>query len=550
MAVRMMETLRRRTSVVAATGALAGAALAVSGCGGSSESGSTAGDVASFVPAGSPVYLEVTTALDGPQWQQVSALAKLFPSYPELRKMIDSSLQNDKVNFDRDVKPLLGDRAAIGVLSIPSASLQTATLANGGTAAGAAAAKKAANDAPVVAAVDIAKGKASTVTDLIVKGGATKLGQHDGVDVYGKAGDPTVAAVDDGALVIANRTADLYAALDAHQAGGDKTLAGQSRFKDALAKLPADVFGQAYVDVGALVREASASSPQLGQLGLGNVKDAVVAASVAAEPDGARLKGVVLNAPKVATTGFTPTLADHAPADAVAYLGFDNLAGTVSQILTQARAAQSSSTQQQFDALSAQLPQLLGVSTRQLADLASGEHAVVVTGGANPGAVLALKVKDGAAAQATLDKLRVGVPGLLKTFSPKTKLPAWQQVPLAVGVQGWRLPLSPKAGLVYGVDGTTALVGSSATAVAAVQRPAAPLSASSAFQAATSGMPSKVTSVFWLDVQRAVETAKAGGAFKKADAKALANLKPLKSVSAWTTGGDQPTFEVFLHVAK
>lgn len=550
MAVQFMETLRRRRAVVLATGALAGAALAVAGCGGSAETGSSAGDVASFVPAGSPFYLEVTTDFEGPQWSQIDQLATLFPAYPEFRKMLDDELKGGDVNFETDVKPLLGDRAALGILNVPDATGIEGSLTSTSPSAAAGAAAGAANDTEVVGVVDVADGKDDAMTALLVKSGATKAGEHDGVAYYTESGDDTVAAVTDGALVVANSTGQLFQALDAHDAGGDKTLAGQSRFTDALAKLPADVFGQAYIDVGALIRQAGTQTPQLEQLGLDDYKDAVVAASLAAEPEGARLKGVVLNVPDTGTSQFSPTLDDRAPADAVAYLGFDNLAGSVSTILDQVRASQSADVQKQIDAFAGQLPQLLGVTTDQLAALTSGEHAIVVTGGNRPGAALALKVDDGTQAQATLDKLRVGVPALLRTFSPQTKLPAWQQVPLAAGVQGWRLPLSPEAGVVYGVDGDLAIVGTNVPAVTSVQRPASPLSASSAYQAGVSGMPDEVTSVLWVNVPELIRTADTAGAFDASDAKTLANLKPVKSIAAWTTGGGTPTFEVFLRLAK
>jgi hypothetical protein len=550
MAVQFMETLRRRRAVVLATGALAGAALAVAGCGGSSETGSQAGDVASFVPAGSPFYLEVTTDFDGPQWTQIDELAKLFPAYPEFRKMLDDELKGGNVDFDTDVKPLLGDRAAVGILNVPDAKGIEGSLTSSDPEAAAGAAAGAADDTQVVGVVDVAEGKEDAMTALLVKGGATKAGEHDGVAYYTQKDDDTVAAVTDGALVVGNSTGQLFQALDAHDAGGDKTLAGQSRFTDALAKLPPDVFGQAYIDVGALIRQAGAQSPQLQQLGLDDYKDAVVAASLAAEPEGARLKGVVLNVPDTGQSAFTPSLDDRAPADAIAYLGFDNLAGSVSTLLDQVRASQGQDVQKQIDAFAAQLPQLLGVTTDQLAALTSGEHSIVVTGGAKPGAALALQVDDGAQAQQTLDKLRVGVPALLRTFSPDTKLPAWQQVPLAAGVQGWRLPLSPDAGVVYGVDDDLAIVGTNVATVAAVQRPASPLAASAAYQAGVSGMPDEVTSVLWVNVQELVKTADTLGAFDASDAKTLANLKPVKSIAAWTTGGGTPTFEVFLRLAR
>ena len=545
MAVQIMETLRRRRSVMLATGALAGAALAVAGCGGDAETGSTAGDVASFVPAASPFYLEVTTDLDGPQWTQIEALSKVFPAYPELRKMIDESLQSDDVDFETEVKPLLGERAAIAGLALPD----TSGLQDSLTAPTPDAATQAADDTEFVGVVDIAEGKEDAVTALMVDGGFTKQGQHDGVDYYSNGGE-SAAAVDDGALVISDNAEQLFQALDAHAAGGDQTLAGNERFTNAIGKLPAEVFGQAYVDIGSFVRAAGTSSPQLQQLGLADYQDAVLAASLAAEPDGARVKGVLVGAPNLGVSEFSPTLDDQAPADALAYIGFDNLAGSVSTILEQARAAQSGDAQQQFDALAGQLPALLGVSLDELSALTSGEHAVVVTGGnPRPGAALALKVEDGAQAQATLDKLRVGVPALLSTFSPDTTLPAWKQVPLAAGIQGWRLPLSPDAGVVYGVDGDLAIIGTSVPAVTAVQRPAAPLSASADYQKAISGMPDSVTSVVWVNISEVIATVGKLGALDDADAETLANLRPLKSVTAWTTGGDTPTFEVFLRIA-
>ena len=104
---------------------------------------------------------------------------------------------------------------------------------------------------------------------------------------------------------------------------------------------------------------------------------------------------------------------------------------------------------------------------------------------------------------------------------------------------GWQLPLSPEAGVVYGVDGDLAIVGTSVPAVTAVQRPVSPLSDSADFTAATSGMPDEVTSVLWLNISEAVEAADKLGALKDAPAEdARRTCGPLKSVTAWATGGD------------
>jgi hypothetical protein len=193
---------------------------------------------------------------------------------------------------------------------------------------------------------------------------------------------------------------------------------------------------------------------------------------------------------------------------------------------------------------------MLGVKLEDLAALTSGEHAIVVTSGSpEPGAALLLKVADGAKAQTTLDALRTGVPRLLQTFSPQTTLPAWRQVPLAAGVKGWELPVAKTGSVVYGVDGDTAIVGTSVAAVTAVQRPVSPLSSADAYTSTTSGMPDKVGSVAFVNISAAIDALDKVGALKTATPEQLANLRPLKSVTAWTPAGSEPTFEVFLKIA-
>ncbi|MGD9696895.1 MAG: DUF3352 domain-containing protein [Thermoleophilia bacterium] len=538
--------MRRRTVLVAATVAVAGSAIAVAGCGGDSQTGAAPGEVASYVPAASPMYLELTTDVDGPQWTQVEKLARLFPAYPEFERMLDEELSGEGVDFERDVKPLLGDRAAVAALSLPDVSDTAGALTSGETPT----LPGGAGDEQFVGVVEVADGKEDAVKALLTREGATRAGERGGAEYYTTPDDDTVVAVAPGAVVVADDTTSLFQALDAHEKGGDATLAGTDKFTDALGKLPADVFGQAYMDIGSIAR-ASGASQQLEQAGIAGIEDTVFAASIAAEPDGVRVKGVVLDAPEQPQTEFTPTLTAQAPADSIAYLGFSNLTGVVEQVLNQVRGTADEETRQQIDAFAGQLPALLGVGVDDLAALGSGEHAVVVSPGTpDPGVALALKVADGARAGATLDKLRAGIPGLLNSFSPGTTLPAWQQVDLAHGVKGWRLPLSPEAGVVYGVDGDLAVVGSTVSAITSLQAPTAPLASSEAFQQGTAGMPDKVTGLAWINLQEGVDVLNKYGAFDDAPAEVLANLAPAKSLAAWTTGGSEPTFEVFLRLAQ
>jgi len=533
---------------------MAAASLIATGCGGggAESTGASAASVAGFVPASSPMYMEVSTDLDGPQWTQVDTLAKTFPAYPDMRAQLKKDLTSGDVNFETDVKPLLGDRAAVAAIELPSAGAVT----DSGSGSSSSAlpgvtpqvAAAAAEDAKVIGVVDLADGKEAAAEALLAKQAGGTPTTVDGVKVY-KESDSSVAAVVDGAILFADNEADLKAAIDAHAAGGDKTLAGNDRFTEAIGKLPSDTFAQFYVDSGALVKQQIADSAQGQNLdALTKLADARVAASVAAEPDGVRLKGVILGSPENPDSEFTPKLDEKVPADAIAYAGFANLQSQVVTALKQIEATGQSGATGQLQAGAAQLPALLGVTLDDLKALTTKEHAVVVTKGTPmPGAVLALEVEDGARAQKTLDTLREKVPALATQFSPGTTLPAWRQVTLEGAVKGWDLPVSPTGGVTYGVDGNLALVGTSPGAVRAVQRPVQPLSQLAEFTDATADMPEKVTGLVWINAGEALRLAEASGAYAN-DAAALANARKVKSVVGWSTGGKEPTFEVFVRI--
>jgi len=542
-----------RTRLLPIAAGMAAASLIATGCGGggAESTGASAASVAGFVPASSPMYMEVSTDLDGPQWTQVDTLAKTFPAYPDMRAELQKDLTGGDVNFETDVKPLLGDRAAVAAIELPSAGSVTSSGSSSSTMPGVTpqAAAAAAEDAKVIGVVDLADGKEADAEALLAKQAGGTPTTVNGVKIY-REGDDSVAAVVDGAILFADDEADLKAAIDAHAAGGDRTLAGNDRFTEAIGKLPSDTFAQFYVDSGALVKQQIADSGDGAQNldALTKLADARVAASVAAEPDGVRLKGVILGSPENPDSEFTPKLDEKVPADAIAYAGFANLQSQVATALKQIEATGESGVTGQLQAGAAQLPALLGVTLDDLKALTTKEHAVVVTKGTPmPGAVLALEVEDGARAQKTLDTLREKVPALAAQFSPGTTLPAWRQVTLEGAVKGWDLPVSPTGGVTYGVDGNLALVGTSPGAVRAVQRPVQPLSQLAEFTDATADMPEKVTGLMWINAGEALRLAEASGAYAN-DAAALANARKVKSVVAWSTGGQEPTFEVFVRI--
>lgn len=529
--MRYLRSLGRRWALMALAAVVAVALVAV-GCGGGSATGAKPSTVASFIPAGSPVYIEVSTDLDGPQWAQVKTLAKRFPSYPRLERWLREELAGEGVDFDRDVRPILGDRAGGALLAPPELSSDPAS---------------AFDASGFVVVASLAEGKEADAVALFKKDGATLQGQHAGVDVYGDDGGRF--AVLDGAIILTESDADMNAAIDARQAGGERTLAGSDRFADAVAKLPSDVFAQGFLDLGGVFRSVLAEDPELagiGDLGLGN---AAVAFSVAAEADGVRIKGATVGLPDVlAGSEIAPTLAaSHVPGDAVLYAGFGNLTGIVQQVFGGLSGILGEEAE--VDAFLSQIEPVLGVSLDDLAALGRGEHALVVTGGDPvPSVSLALAVEDGARAKRTLDTLRERVPPLLSTFMPDLELPDFRPVALANGVRGWQLPISPEFGLVYGVDGDLVVIGSQPDGVRQVQSPLTTLADNPDFRAATAQMPGRVAGLLWIDGRRAVTALQRLGVFDAGDAELLANLRTIRSITAWGTGGETPTFEAFVRI--
>jgi hypothetical protein len=518
----------------------AAVSLVAAGCGGGDDStGAEATRAAGYVPSNAPLYMEVSTDFDGKQWQQVDALAKTFPSYPDLRKELEEGLASGEVNWDTEVKPLLGGRAAIAALAVPTTAASAQTTA----------ADPAAASDDFIAAVELAEGKEADAEALLAKQAKGAPATVEGLKVYTSEDGDSVAAVTGGVILVAGDETDLKAAVDAQAAGGDSTLAGSERFTEAIGKLPGDTFAQFYMDLGGLVKQGQADNPQLQQLGpLADVADARFAASAAAEPGGVRVKGVIVGAREQQDAEFAPSLTANVPADAVAYVGFANLQGSVAQALQQVQAEGQASISDQLTAAAQQLPALLGVTVDDLKALTAKEHALVVTRGTPmPGGALALQVDDGARAQATLDALRQKAPALLRQFSPGTTLPAWRQVSLEGGVKGWDLPVSATGGVTYGVDGKLAIVGTSPGAVRQVQAPAQTLAQNAEFAAATEDMPDRVTSVVWINAQEGLKLAQASGAYRD-NPEGLADARQVKSVVGWTTGGAEPTFEVFAKI--
>ena len=190
----------------------------------------------------------------GPSGPRSTTLAKLFPAYPELRKMLDESL----AGRGRELRPrrqaaARRPRRRSAPSTCPDDVRASRARSPPPTPAAAGAAAGAADDTEFVGVVDIAEGKEDAVTALLVKGGATKAGRARRGDLlhaarrrHGRGRRPTARSSSPTARASSTRRSTRT------RRAATRPSRGSDKFTDALGKLPADVFGQAYIDVGAL----------------------------------------------------------------------------------------------------------------------------------------------------------------------------------------------------------------------------------------------------------------------------------------------------------
>jgi uncharacterized protein DUF3352 len=195
--------------------ALAALAAAASGCGSNNNARTALDDALGYMPRNSLAVVVIKTNPDDQQIKNASALLDKFPFGATIKDRIRVALASSRgVNFNTEVKPLLGNDAAIGVFP------------PGGGATG---------NGYVVAW----KTKGGDIGKEIAKSGQ-KVGSEQGATLY-QGSDGTLSAVKGQVLIVAKTRALLDSALSARNSSSRMT---EQDFTGALRGL----------DQGALIR--------------------------------------------------------------------------------------------------------------------------------------------------------------------------------------------------------------------------------------------------------------------------------------------------------
>lgn len=220
----------------------------VAGCGGGDDGVSGSLDEQlGYLPEDAPLVLVATTDPESEQWKNVDRLIGKFPFGGQVKTQLKQSLSTSGVDYDKDVKPLLGGELVIG-------SPDARSLVDG-----------AAQDSYVFAWATKDGGKAR---ELLSKGTARESGEVDGETAY-ESSDGSVTIVKGDTMVGANDRPTLEAAIE--REGGDGKLTEET-LNGALEGLPEEPLFRVYGDAQKLLEADPSTATARGIKWVGGLR--------------------------------------------------------------------------------------------------------------------------------------------------------------------------------------------------------------------------------------------------------------------------------------
>jgi hypothetical protein len=479
-----LSTLLRPRAAVPAL--LASGALVLGACGGGEAGAGDTVDPASVVPASAPLYVEAVVQPEGDQRQALEAVARKVAREDDpgaaLLRLLDED-DNGDLDFDRDVRPWLGERVGVAVTGVRGTDPEFVLVAQ---------------------STDEEQARKALERPKDVR----RAGEHAGVELLEQDGS-TGAVLDDAVLI--GTSAAVKAAIDASKG---ESLADTDGLRDARAAVGEDGVGFAYVNPRTafdLVAGAAggAASAQLPGLDLRAMRDQIVpkglraaAASLEVDDDrivvdGAAVGGArePLGDPAAALTGV--------PAGSFAAVGVGDVGAQVERAIGQILALGGGGAGGSGGAGGALPP---GLSLDSLNGLAGfdvrrellswmGDAAIFVRGSGlqDLGGGLVVQSKDPARSRAAIGRIEQ----LLRRFGGSDVRARRSGDTLEIAAQGVPLPIRVQA------DGDRFTVAVGARTPAAL-RDGTKLADDAAFKDAAGLLTDGVRPSFFLDVPQVV----------------------------------------------
>jgi hypothetical protein len=235
--------------------AVATALLVVSGSGlvAFAQTGGGPGVGPSFLPAGTPVYFEIRADLPAGQRETLAQMLARFPGFADvasfdmkvdaaLDQALSSSMQ--ALSWTQDIKPWFGGDIAFGVLELTRDSVES-------------------GDPAVLAGVSVTDRAAfeAFVAEAMGDGMELQEEDHQGGTIVGD--EQGAYGITDELLLIGSSTNEVRLGLDI-LAGESPSLAADSEFQTAFARVPDARLGAGYIDIQALRPFIEASMEESG----------------------------------------------------------------------------------------------------------------------------------------------------------------------------------------------------------------------------------------------------------------------------------------------
>jgi hypothetical protein len=455
---------RRRTALLAAA-----AALAFAGCGDSgSGKGNAGGDPASIAPKTSVAFVEGKIRPDGAQKTAILDVVRKLGNVQDPAKLIQDTLTKqlakNKVDYKKDIEPVLGDRAGVAITALGSGN--------------------ATKTATIVAVKDEGKAK-----DLLIRTASGKLSKssYNGVEVLSNSGSANQATTVKGFLVL-GAPESVRAVIDASKSDG---LGSVPAYKDVAAANQGKLaFG--YLDLKGLLNGLGAS----GSLPAGQASALTATLGTQLQPVGLSLD-VAKNAitfeasaqgqPKA--TQVQSSLLPELPGDSFVAIGIPTLGASIKQQIDQVGSGLGGGA---VTAVEQQLKAQTGIDLNSalatvgdVALFARGDNPVTIGGG------LVAAVSDAAAAKrllAALAKLAVQQGKADRIKAQPTKVD---------GGEGYELTSPKLPGAVFAVvAGKKLLITYGRPALDAALRPASALGDAADYKSAVASLSGAVPALY------------------------------------------------------